>query len=142
MPRCTKPFCATWPATRAWRRAPDRLRRDGPAGTGARGRGRRGTAPFQRYSGQPGTDLAAWLGRHGVQAEVEVGSANGNTAAALPQAARAGGADLVVAGAYGRNRFRELVAATPRPHYWTMPPLACCWRADGGRGRPTAAPAP
>lgn len=62
-----------------------------------------------RYSLQPGADLAAWLGCHGVQVDVDIGSAEGNTAQTLLQAARTGGADLVVAGAYGRNHFRELV---------------------------------
>ncbi|MBB4371965.1 nucleotide-binding universal stress UspA family protein [Bradyrhizobium sp. cir1] len=57
------------------------------------------------------TDVAAWLARHGVTATARVlDSARNETAAAqLEKAAGDVGAGLIVAGAYGHSRFRELI---------------------------------
>jgi nucleotide-binding universal stress UspA family protein len=56
-------------------------------------------------------DVVAWLSRHGVSASGRVSEAgpNGNAAAQLDTAAGEVGAGLIVAGAYGHSRFRELI---------------------------------
>lgn len=57
------------------------------------------------------TDVAAWLARHGVTATARVSEAVGDepAAAQLEQVAGDVGAGLIVAGAYGHSRFRELI---------------------------------
>lgn len=57
------------------------------------------------------TDVAAWLGRHGVTATARVSEAHGGEAPAVQLDKVAGdvGAGLIVAGAYGHSRFRELI---------------------------------
>jgi nucleotide-binding universal stress UspA family protein len=57
------------------------------------------------------SDVAAWLGRHGVTATARVpDAARHETAAAqLEKVASDVGAGLIVAGAYGHSRFRELI---------------------------------
>lgn len=56
-------------------------------------------------------DVAAWLARHGVAATARVPEAVGNKTAAMQLEKVAGdvGAGLIVAGAYGHSRFRELI---------------------------------
>jgi nucleotide-binding universal stress UspA family protein len=56
-------------------------------------------------------DVAAWLARHGVTATARVPEAAGNKTAAMQLEKVAGdvGAGLIVAGAYGHSRFRELI---------------------------------
>ncbi|MCP3406530.1 universal stress protein [Bradyrhizobium sp. CCGB01] len=57
------------------------------------------------------TDVAAWLARHGITATARVSEAVRNDAAAAQLEKIAGdvGAGLIVAGAYGHSRFRELI---------------------------------
>ncbi|MDA9434081.1 universal stress protein [Bradyrhizobium sp. CCBAU 51627] len=56
------------------------------------------------------SDVAAWLARHGVTATARVSDAGNETAAAqLERVAEDAGAGLIVAGAYGHSRFRELI---------------------------------
>ncbi|WFU38732.1 universal stress protein [Bradyrhizobium sp. CB82] len=57
------------------------------------------------------TDVVAWLARHGVTATAQVSEAGRNESAAdhLDKVAGDVGAGLIVAGAYGHSRFRELV---------------------------------
>ncbi|MHC2621205.1 nucleotide-binding universal stress UspA family protein [Bradyrhizobium huanghuaihaiense] len=57
------------------------------------------------------TDVAAWLARHGVTAAARASEAARNEPAAVQLEKVAGdvGAGLIVAGAYGHSRFRELV---------------------------------
>lgn len=57
------------------------------------------------------SDVAAWLARHGVTATARVPEAAGNETAAVQLERVAGdvGAGLIVAGAYGHSRFRELI---------------------------------
>lgn len=57
------------------------------------------------------TDVAAWLARHGITATARVSEAvrGKTTAAQLEQVASDVGASLIVAGAYGHSRFRELI---------------------------------
>ncbi|MGY0571954.1 universal stress protein [Bradyrhizobium sp. RDM12] len=56
------------------------------------------------------SDVAAWLARHGVTATARVTEAGNATAAVqLGRVADDVGASLIVAGAYGHSRFRELI---------------------------------
>jgi nucleotide-binding universal stress UspA family protein len=57
------------------------------------------------------TDVAAWLTRHGVTATARVAKPvrNETAAAQLDKIASDVGAGLIVAGAYGHSRFRELI---------------------------------
>ena len=57
------------------------------------------------------TDVAAWLARHGVTATARIceGARNETAAAQLEQVAGDVDAGLIVAGAYGHSRFRELI---------------------------------
>lgn len=57
------------------------------------------------------SDVAAWLARHGVTATARVPEAAGHETAAIQLEKIAGdvGAGLIVAGAYGHSRFRELI---------------------------------
>jgi nucleotide-binding universal stress UspA family protein len=57
------------------------------------------------------SDVAAWLARHGVTATARVPEAAGTETAAaeLEKVAGDAGAGLIVAGAYGHSRFRELI---------------------------------
>ncbi|MBR0709922.1 universal stress protein [Bradyrhizobium liaoningense] len=56
-------------------------------------------------------DVAAWLARHGITATARVSEAARNEPAAVQLEKVAGdvGAGLIVAGAYGHSRFRELI---------------------------------
>jgi nucleotide-binding universal stress UspA family protein len=55
------------------------------------------------------TDVAAWLARHGVTATARVPEEAGQTTTQLEKIAGDVGAGLIVAGAYGHSRFRELI---------------------------------
>ncbi|MET4045925.1 CBS domain-containing protein [Bradyrhizobium sp. RT9b] len=82
-----------------------------------------------------GTNVAAWLARHGVTATARVAEAAGNEPAAVQLEKIAGdvGAGLIVAGAYGHSHFRELILGGVT-HIWSRNPLAaCCCRTDGRR---------
>ncbi|MYM76298.1 universal stress protein, partial [Duganella sp. FT134W] len=60
---------------------------------------------------QPGADIALYLARHGVKVEVQQNTAgpNEDVGNALLSLAADSGADLLVMGAYGHQRWRELV---------------------------------
>jgi nucleotide-binding universal stress UspA family protein len=58
---------------------------------------------------QPGADLALFLARHGVKANVHAYRIDIDTGNALLSAAADLGAELLVMGAYGHARFREVV---------------------------------
>ncbi len=65
---------------------------------------------YGEHGAVPGADICLHLAHHGVQAEAYVGHVDGHAiGAALHTQATAMGADLVVMGAYGHSRFRELV---------------------------------
>ncbi|TWA99793.1 universal stress protein [Bradyrhizobium stylosanthis] len=68
------------------------------------------------------TDVAAWLARHGITASARVlDSARNDTAAAqLEKVAGDVGAGLIVAGAYGHSRFRELILGGVTQHLVTQ----------------------
>jgi len=58
---------------------------------------------------QPGADMALYLARHGVQVEVVRERTTSTEGTALMALARDSGAGLMVAGAFGHNRYREWV---------------------------------
>jgi nucleotide-binding universal stress UspA family protein len=58
---------------------------------------------------EPGADMARYLARHGVTAEVSVARAGRHDGDALLTFASDKAADLIVMGAYGRSRFREIM---------------------------------
>jgi nucleotide-binding universal stress UspA family protein len=59
---------------------------------------------------EPGADIGLYLSRHGVNITVEaVQSAEKSVAEAISEYARSGDYDLIVLGAYGHSRSRELI---------------------------------
>ena len=56
---------------------------------------------------EPGADMALYLARHGVHVEIVVEQTRATHGDALLALTRASGAGLLVAGAYGHNRYRE-----------------------------------
>ncbi len=68
------------------------------------------------------TDVAAWLARHGITATARVsdGARNQTAVAQLETVAGDVGAGLIVAGAYGHSRFRELILGGVTQHLVTQ----------------------
>jgi nucleotide-binding universal stress UspA family protein len=68
-------------------------------------------------------DVAAWLSRHGVAASERVAEKDGDQDATVQLDGIAAdiGAGLVVAGAYGHSRFRELILGGMTQHLITQP---------------------
>jgi len=64
-------------------------------------------------------DVAAWLSRHGVSASEIVPEQSGDVIAQLDAIATNVGAGVVVAGAYGHSRFRELILGGVTQHLIT-----------------------
>jgi nucleotide-binding universal stress UspA family protein len=65
-------------------------------------------------------DVVAWLSRHGVSASELVPERSGDVIAQLDGIAADVGADVVVAGAYGHSRFRELILGGMTEHLITQ----------------------
>jgi nucleotide-binding universal stress UspA family protein len=61
-------------------------------------------------------DVVKWLSRHGIVARANVPERCGSAAAQLDRIAADTGAGVVVAGAYGRSRFREWVLGGVTQH--------------------------
>ncbi|MET0980637.1 MAG: universal stress protein [Telluria sp.] len=61
------------------------------------------------HGDEPGADMALYLARHGVRVEVEAVHTDMPAGIALLEIARATGAGLLVAGAFGHSRYREIV---------------------------------
>lgn len=57
----------------------------------------------------PGTALAAYLERHGIRAAVEGFDVAGSVGKSVLERAGELGADLIVMGAYGHSRLREMI---------------------------------
>jgi nucleotide-binding universal stress UspA family protein len=57
----------------------------------------------------PGAGIGQYFERHGIRVEILAPSAKGNTGTALLSLARDLGIDLIVMGAYGHTRLREVV---------------------------------
>jgi nucleotide-binding universal stress UspA family protein len=66
------------------------------------------------------SDVVAWLSRHGVSASELVPDKSGDAIAQLEGIAANVGAALVVAGAYGHSRFRELILGGMTQHLITQ----------------------
>jgi nucleotide-binding universal stress UspA family protein len=60
------------------------------------------------HGGDPGADIGTYLARHGIRAEITAAHTSDAGEALLSFAADKG-SDLIVMGAYGRSRFREIV---------------------------------
>ena len=58
---------------------------------------------------QPGADMALYLSRHGVTVDVQVRETKNEAGEALLSLCADSGAELLVMGAYGHSRFRELL---------------------------------
>lgn len=58
---------------------------------------------------EPGADMALHLARHGVKVDVVIEQARSSTGEALMKVARDHAAGLLVTGAFGHSRYRELV---------------------------------
>jgi nucleotide-binding universal stress UspA family protein len=65
-------------------------------------------------------DVVAWLSRHGVSASEVVPENGGDVIAQLDAIAANVGAGVVVAGAYGHSRFRELILGGMTQHLMTQ----------------------
>lgn len=63
----------------------------------------------QAHGDEPGADLGLYLARHGIEVNVTERRIDGGTGEALLSAAADVDADLLVMGAYGHTRFREIV---------------------------------
>lgn len=61
------------------------------------------------HGDEPGADMALYLARHGVQVEVVNERTQGAAGDALLEIARTEGAGLLVTGAFGHSRYRELL---------------------------------
>ncbi|XYJ08641.1 universal stress protein [Telluria sp. B2] len=61
------------------------------------------------HGDEPGADMALYLARHGVKVEVVVERSKAPAGQALLGIARDAGAGLLVSGAYGHSRYREIV---------------------------------
>jgi nucleotide-binding universal stress UspA family protein len=61
------------------------------------------------HGDEPGADMALYLVRHGVRVEVITERTEVPTGEALLGIVRAGGADLLVSGAFGHSRYSEIV---------------------------------
>lgn len=61
------------------------------------------------HGDEPGADLALYLSRHGIQVNVVERIVNGSIGEALLSTAADLGSDMIVMGAYGHTRFREVV---------------------------------
>lgn len=66
--------------------------------------------PPEAASADEGTQLAAWLARHGITARVEHHGSVRHAGDEIIDAARAAGAGLLVLGAYGHGRWREALS--------------------------------
>jgi nucleotide-binding universal stress UspA family protein len=58
---------------------------------------------------EPGADMALYLARHGIKVDVVRQSSDGDVGEALLSMADSVGADLVVMGAYGHERYQEIL---------------------------------
>ena len=63
----------------------------------------------EAHGDDPGADMALYLARHGIKVKVVAAQASQDDGAALLTYASGTGANLIVMGAYGRSRFRELL---------------------------------
>lgn len=62
-----------------------------------------------QHGSEPGADIGRYLSRHGVKAEISMIGGWTDTAAAILDAAKGVGANLIVMGGYGHSRVREII---------------------------------
>jgi nucleotide-binding universal stress UspA family protein len=63
----------------------------------------------QAHGEEPGADVALFLTRHGINVEITTRFSTHDKGEAILSACREIGADLLVMGAYGHSRFREMI---------------------------------
>jgi len=63
----------------------------------------------EMHGEEPGADMALHLARHGVKVDVVIENSRSSTGEALMKVAHEVGAGLLVTGAFGHSRYRELV---------------------------------
>ena len=66
-------------------------------------------APGDLHGEEPGADMALFLARHGIKVELSAFDKGEDDGQTLLSFATGKGADLIVMGAYGHSRFRELL---------------------------------
>jgi nucleotide-binding universal stress UspA family protein len=77
-----------------------------------------------RHGEEPGADVARWLAGHGCTVAVEVVEpGKEGVAAALTEAARRDGCDLMVMGGFGHSRLRESIFGGVTTTMVDRPPL-------------------
>lgn len=77
-----------------------------------------------RHGEEPGADIARWLAGHGARVSVEVlDPGRRRVAEALSQAAKDGGCDMIVMGAFGHSRIREAIFGGVTSEMLEEPPL-------------------
>lgn len=77
-----------------------------------------------RHGEEPGADVARWLAAHGCKVAVEVVEpGKDGVAAALTEAARRDGCDLMVMGGFGHSRLRESIFGGVTTTMVDRPPL-------------------
>jgi nucleotide-binding universal stress UspA family protein len=65
--------------------------------------------PYDAHGAEPGADIALFLARHGVRIEVRRQAVTAPVGDALMSAAADWSSDLIVMGAYGHSRIREMM---------------------------------
>lgn len=65
--------------------------------------------PYDAHGAEPGADIALFLARHGVRVEVKRQTVAAPVGEALMSTAADLSSDLIVMGAYGHSRFREMM---------------------------------
>jgi nucleotide-binding universal stress UspA family protein len=63
----------------------------------------------QAHGEEPGADVALFLARHGIKVEITTRFNTHDKGTAILSACKESGADLLVMGAYGHSRFREMI---------------------------------
>jgi nucleotide-binding universal stress UspA family protein len=65
--------------------------------------------PYEAHGADPGADIALFLARHGIRVEVRRLTVSTPVGEALMSVAADWSSDLIVMGAYGHSRFREMM---------------------------------
>ncbi|MFZ6800341.1 universal stress protein [Undibacterium sp. Di24W] len=63
----------------------------------------------QTHGEEPGADVALFLARHGIKVEITTRFSTHDKGRAILDVCKENGADLLVMGAYGHSRFREMI---------------------------------
>ena len=75
----------------------------------------------EKSGGYPPTDALAYLSRHGIHADLELHERRGSTEETLAIAVNLSHADLLVMGAYGKSRVREMLFGGATAYFLSEP---------------------